>query len=144
VKARVEMVHTAMPGADVLLLTESRKLWKDLRDVTPLADQTNKEIWRIVLPPSEAPTFLAALPFTHDYYLDWAGSLIWLACEAGNNPRKFLSSGIATLFRGSQTSHASVEVFHPQAPALASLSIRVKAAFDPKGLFNPGKMYKGF
>jgi len=95
------------------------------------------------LPPSEAPAFLAALQFEHEYYLDWAGSLIWLATDASNNPRHYLKSGVATLFRADETSRKNTEVFHPQSPALAVLSSRVKAAFDPKGLFNPGKMYKG-
>ena len=36
-----------------------------------------------------------------------------------------------------------IEVFHPQAPALAALSARVKASFDPSHLLNPGRMYKG-
>ena len=35
---------------------------------------------------------------------------------------------------------ASVPVFHPQSPALAALAQRVKESFDPKGLFNPGRM----
>jgi glycolate oxidase FAD binding subunit len=35
---------------------------------------------------------------------------------------------------------AAVSVFHPQPPALAALTRRVKESFDPKGLFNPGRM----
>jgi glycolate oxidase FAD binding subunit len=31
-------------------------------------------------------------------------------------------------------------VFQPQSPALAALAQRVKESFDPKGLFNPGRM----
>jgi glycolate oxidase FAD binding subunit len=33
-------------------------------------------------------------------------------------------------------------VFPPEEPALAALTRSVKAAFDPLGLFNPGRMYK--
>jgi glycolate oxidase FAD binding subunit len=32
-------------------------------------------------------------------------------------------------------------VFSPLAPALARLTRGVKASLDPKGLFNPGRMY---
>ncbi len=38
---------------------------------------------------------------------------------------------------------AESTVFQPQAPALAALTRRVKEAFDPKGILNPGRMYRG-
>jgi len=140
VKARVEMVQAAAEVQEVLTMAASQKIWAGLRDVMPLAE-SHKDIWRIILPPSEAAAFLAALPFEHDYYVDWAGSLIWLATERGNNPRASLKSGVATLFRSNAETRAQADVFHPQSAALATLSSRVKAAFDPHGLFNPGKMY---
>ena len=37
-------------------------------------------------------------------------------------------------------SAASVPVFQPQPAALAALASRVKESFDPKRLFNPGRM----
>ena len=36
---------------------------------------------------------------------------------------------------------ARVDVFAPLTPALARLTRGVKASFDPRGLFNPGRMY---
>jgi len=143
VKARVAMVQAAAQVQEVLKVAHSRNLWRELRDVMPFAAEGNKQIWRIVLPPSEAPAFLSALPDGAEYFLDWAGSLIWLAADAKFNPRAQLPNGVATLFRASAESRATAEVFHPLSPELAALSSRVKAAFDPKGLFNPGKMYKG-
>jgi glycolate oxidase FAD binding subunit len=38
---------------------------------------------------------------------------------------------------------SAVDVFHPQPPALAALSKRVKAQFDPKYVLNPGRMVAG-
>jgi glycolate oxidase FAD binding subunit len=35
---------------------------------------------------------------------------------------------------------ASAEIFEPQAPALAALSARLKAQFDPHNILNPGRM----
>ncbi|MGB7480444.1 MAG: FAD-linked oxidase C-terminal domain-containing protein, partial [Burkholderiaceae bacterium] len=32
-------------------------------------------------------------------------------------------------------------VFQPLAPALAAIHRRLKAGFDPAGIFNPGRMY---
>jgi glycolate oxidase FAD binding subunit len=37
----------------------------------------------------------------------------------------------------------ALEPFEPQPEALMALTRRLKAAFDPAGLFNPGRMYAG-
>ena len=140
VKARVEIVRAAQVPRNLLAEKQSKQLWRSLRDVTSLAGHHGKEVWRVVLPPSEAVNFLARLPFSHRYYLDWAGSLIWLETEQGNDIRKFLTQGIATRFVG----HSALDVFHPLPKELNALSARVKAAFDPKGLLNPGKMSRDF
>ncbi|MEO9169361.1 MAG: FAD-binding protein, partial [Aestuariivirga sp.] len=144
VKARVDMLHAAIKLREVLTSTQSRELWQELRDVQPLAAQQKKQIWRIVMPPSEAADFLAALPFVHDYHLDWAGSLIWLSVEHGMDPRKYMNSGVATLIRADADARAKLDVFHPQSTELSALSARIKNAFDPKELFNPGKIYREF
>jgi glycolate oxidase FAD binding subunit len=46
--------------------------------------------------------------------------------------------GHATLFRGGDK---SAGVFHPLAPAIMKIHRRLKAAFDPAGILNPGRMY---
>ena len=53
------------------------------------------------------------------------------------------SGGHATLVRAPAAVRAAVPVFQPQAEALAGLSARVKAGFDPHGVLNPGRMYPG-
>ena len=50
------------------------------------------------------------------------------------------TGGHATLVRASEEVRSAVPVFQPRSPALAALSHRVKESFDPKGLFNPGRM----
>ena len=44
------------------------------------------------------------------------------------------------LVRGSAVIRAAFGLYAPQPPALAALAARVKAAFDPKALFNPGRL----
>ncbi len=46
------------------------------------------------------------------------------------------------LFRAEDDVRERIEVFQPQLPALAGLTKRVKASFDPNGVFNHGRMYK--
>ena len=47
------------------------------------------------------------------------------------------AGGHATLFRGGDK---AVGVFHPLAPAIATIHQRLRQAFDPAGIFNPHRM----
>ncbi len=51
--------------------------------------------------------------------------------------------GHATLVRAGADVRAAVPVFQPQPEPLSRLTARVKEAFDPKGVLNPGRMYEG-
>ncbi|MEQ1674335.1 MAG: FAD-linked oxidase C-terminal domain-containing protein [Candidatus Nitrotoga sp.] len=51
------------------------------------------------------------------------------------------AGGHATLFRGGDR-HS--DIFHPLTPALAALHHRLKAAFDPYGILNPGRMHADY
>jgi glycolate oxidase FAD binding subunit len=48
--------------------------------------------------------------------------------------------GHATLIRAPEAVRAAVPVFQPQPSSLAALANRLKESFDPKRLFNPGRM----
>ena len=134
----------------ILAATSSRAKWREIRDCGPLADNDERIVWRLSVTPSEAPAILAGLKAGPDlrYYMDWAGGLIWLdvlLTEDGSAGviRSAIGSGHATLIRAPEDVRAAVEVFQPQAPALAALTQRVKASFDPDHLLNPGRMYRG-
>ena len=126
----------------------STKIWQDLRDVKLFADSQSRHIWKISIPPQDAPAVIAALKpkLEFRYVLDWAGGLIWLDHEpqaASHLIRGALKSGHAMLFRADDETRNADAVFSPQPAPLAALTERVKRAFDPKGLFNPGRMVKG-
>jgi glycolate oxidase FAD binding subunit len=126
----------------------SLNLWRAIRDVAPLADLANRAIWRVSIAPSAAPALIAALGKKLDcrYFLDWGGGLVWLAVPPGRDAgaaiiRGAVGSGHATLVRASDALRAAVPVFQPQTREVAALSARVKESFDPKRLFNRGRMY---
>ena len=81
-------------------------------------------------------------------FYDWGGGLIWLAVapniEDGGAEavRRALGAegGHATLLRAPGEIRRRVPVFQPQPAGLAALSARVKQAFDPLGILNPGRM----
>jgi len=129
---------------------ESRAFWREVRDVAPLAATGDAVVWRISCPPTEAPAIVTRLrtqrPALQCFY-DWSGGLVWLALPASADADHALvrgaigaAGGHATLIRAPEAVRAAVPVFHPQSPALTALAARVKESFDPKGLFNPGRM----
>ncbi len=132
---------------EVLQKSDSQKVWRAIRDVHPLCAEPERSVWRVSVRPSVGAGILEAVPDAAGY-LDWAGGLVWLAVpdlpDAGAAAlRTRVSEGHATLMRASAALRAAVDVFEPLPPALAELTARVKLAFDPQGLLNPGRMYLG-
>ncbi len=114
---------------------EPLALWTSVRNMTHPALVASPVLWRIALPQTSAPPELDGCAW------DWAGGVRWLAAGAVDPDIWSLAArweGHATLWRG-----GSDQVFQPLAPALLSLHQRVKAALDPAGVFNPGRMYEG-
>jgi len=108
------------------------------------------DVWRVFVPP------LAAAPCAEKtdsqiWLADWAGGLLWIATGADDHTsahriRAAASAhgGNATLLRASATMRRRIPVFQPKPSNLAALDRSVKAAFDPTGIFNPGRMCEGF
>jgi glycolate oxidase FAD binding subunit len=122
--------------------------WREIRDAAPFASLTDRAIWRVSIAPSAAPALIAALGKKLDlrYFLDWGGGLVWLAVPSAQDAgaaiiRAAIGNGHATLIRGSDALRAAIPVFQPQTREVATLSARVKESFDPKRLFNHGRMY---
>ena len=140
---RREKLVKLLGGKIEILKSESAPLWKSIRDVQAFAEDQSKDIWRISVAPSEAPQVITSLKFEKRYYFDWAGGLIWLEAPQGTDGkliRSAFTSGHATLVRS--TKKETQDIFQPQPQALAALSQRVKNSFDPKNIFNPGRMYR--
>ncbi|NMD08312.1 MAG: FAD-binding protein [Phyllobacteriaceae bacterium] len=147
---RDKLLQTLGRDAGVLGEKESAKLWTGIRDAKPFWSLSEASIWRISVTPSEGAAIAAHMAEGMDtrHFFDWAGGLIWLAVrgEADGGAAKVrasFTSGHATLLRAPEAVRRSVSAFQPQPAALAALSERVKAAFDPQSLFNPGIMVRG-
>jgi glycolate oxidase FAD binding subunit len=132
--------------ADVLAQSQSVSVWNGIRDLHALGAKPGDVIWRISVAPTDAPLIAQNISDAADaqFLFDWAGGLIWVAMSDVNEHvvRGAFAQGHATLFHASEEARAG-DVFQPQAAALAALSKRVKAAMDPSGKLNPGRMYRG-
>ncbi len=128
---------------------ESLELWSELRRLSVMPNRQTL-LWRISTKPTTAPKLVAAIKryMPAEAFYDWAGGLIWLevpaAADAGTAEIRRASAihgGHATLIRAERAVRASVEVFQPLNPAVERLTRGLKAAFDPAGILNPGRMY---
>jgi glycolate oxidase FAD binding subunit len=114
-------------------------LWRKVRDVTPFRGRAG-DVWRLSVKPSDAPDIAARLG--GEVMLDWGGGLIWALLPEGTDARARIGgfSGHATLMRASDAVRSRIAPFQPGAPAVAALTLELRARFDPKGLLNPGLM----
>ncbi len=135
---------------EVLAAKSSAAKWQAIRDGAPFLDRPHHPLWKLSVTPSDAPDIIRRLKEKTDlrHIFDWAGGLIWLEVPPAADAhadliRSAFSSGHATLIRAPQETRAAVDVFQPQPDALATLSARVKASFDPRHILNPGRMYRG-
>jgi len=149
--ARLAALLAPFGPAERLEAATSRAAWRTVRDVIPLAADPSRVVWRVSVAPTAGPDVATAAigGAGGRAILDWAGGLVWLALdEPGDDGRaalvrgavKAAGGGHATLIRAPAELRARVPVFEPQPPALAALSGRLKAQFDPMGVLNPGRM----
>lgn len=132
---------------------ETLELWREIRDVVPLAVHSDEAIWRVSVAPSAGPQVIATLRHygrTPSYFFDWGGGLVWLTLPAGGDAgakalRAALAEtgGHATLVRAPDDVRHSTDVFQPLAQPLMKITAGIKASVDSAGIFNPGRMYAG-
>lgn len=148
--ARQERLATTLAVAVTALDEQgSAALWRDIGGAALFAGG-DLPVWALSAPPSLAPALTRRLAkdVGGRWFFDWGGGLIWLETPAANDAhgpaiRRALAEiapgAHATLIRAGAAT--SADPFQPLPAPLAALSERVRAQFDPEGVFNPGRMY---
>jgi glycolate oxidase FAD binding subunit len=130
-------VHAAQVrlGGEVL---KDAAFWQRLRDqATPFFDK--RPLWRLAVKPTTPPLNLG-----DGQWIEWGGAVRWLTTDrpvAALRDAAKSAGGHATLFRGDAPAEGA---FTPLAPALLSLHRNLKQRFDPRGIFNRGRLYPDF
>ena len=143
-------------GLGALDEAASRSLWRAVRDLMPFAASSpagERDLWRLSTTPMRGFELGRVLTEQADaeLFYDWAGGLVWAALPPAADAHAALvraavgaaGGGHATLIRAPAAVRAAAEVFTPEEPALAALTKRVRASFDPNRVLNPGRMWAG-
>jgi glycolate oxidase FAD binding subunit len=131
--AAVDAAITDLRG-DVL--PDCVPFWAGVREQSHPFFGGDAPLWRL-----SVPSTTSALVLPGRQLIEWGGALRWLKSDLdAATIRRTVSAagGHATLFRGGDK---TVGVFQPLAPAIARIHGRLKTAFDPSHIFNPGRMY---
>jgi glycolate oxidase FAD binding subunit len=123
-------------GGEAMDPDRALRFWLAIREQTDPFFGTDKPLWRLSVPSVAAP-----LELPGEQLIEWGGALRWLASNADARTIREVATqagGHATLFRAADKSAGA---FTPLTPALAKIHRNLKQAFDPAGVFNPGRMY---
>ena len=127
-------IHAAAPGAAAPVAVASDAVSVDAGNGAP----RGIALWRLSVPSTAAPLSLPG-----EQLIEWGGAQRWWRTDAEPTLVRQAAArvgGHATLFRGGDR---SAGVFTPLKPAVFELHRRLKAEFDPNGIFNPGRLVAG-
>ena len=132
-------------GGEVIDAATAASFWAGLRDHrdeffvgAARAAEGGAALWRLSVPPPTAP-----LKLSGEQLLEWGGAQRWIctsAPAASLREAAAAAGGHAVLFLARDKSAGS---FAPLTPALERIHRELKRAFDPDGLFNPGRLMPG-
>lgn len=135
-QAAVDAARHSMGGEEI---SDASNWWQALREQTLdyFSQDEAHVLWRLSLPPTTP-----ALPLTGKSLIEWGGAQRWLYSDESPERIQTLAreaGGHASIFRGGDR---QAEVFAPLSAPLLRIHQHLKQAFDPAGIFNPGRMYK--
>jgi glycolate oxidase FAD binding subunit len=119
------------------ILEEGGEFWRSIQNMQhEFFRDSDEPLWRFSVGSTAVnPTM------DGKWFIDWAGSQRWFRGAAELKDMELLAQaagGQVSLFRGGDRSG---DVMHSPPDALKAIQRRIKAAFDPDEVFNPGRLY---
>lgn len=117
-------------------LEDGDAFWRQLRDQQLSFFEGSRPLWRFSVNPTAVMEDIDT-----DALIDWGGAQRWVRQDETLSTmaeRAGRGGGQVSLFRHGDRAG---EVMHPQPAALRAIQQRLKAAFDPHGIFNSGHLY---
>ena len=148
IKALTKELGLDKLNSTILDLYQSVPFWKKINNLE-LFKITKNNLLRVVIPPSKGITLMQYLSNKYKYYVDWCGSLYWIEIQSKKSSKvreikniiKELE-GYLTIIKTSDEYDYEEAIFTVDSTRLL-ISEKIKKSFDPKRIFNPGKMYRG-
>ena len=128
-------VAAAKTKLDGEMVSSPNEFWNGIREQTADFFKSALPLWRLSVPSISAPIELAGTQL-----IEWGGAQRWLLSDTPQETIREAAAkigGHATRFNNQRGAGA---IFHPLAPAVATLHRRLKSTFDPHGILNPGRM----
>ena len=129
-------------GGEVVEAGLAATFWTGLRDHrdeffigAAKAVESGAALWRLSVPATAPP-----LKLSGEQLLEWGGAQRWICTSAAAGVLREAAQAVgghAVLFRGHDKSAGT---FAPLAPAVARIQRELQRAFDPDGVFNPGRL----
>ncbi len=115
---------------------DAASFWRDLAEHRLKYFRTGAPLWRFSV---QASAPLARID--GEWLIDWGGAQRWIHGDFDKNELERLAEsagGHVSLYRGG---NRESEVHHMLPETLKSLHLRLKDAFDPDRILNPGRLY---
>ena len=148
VKNLINELKISNLNISILDTHQSEIFWNKVKNLEFFFSSKNSII-RIVIPPSECTQLSYLFSNKFKYFVDWGGALMWIEAfelseEMFESIRKKVvkCGGYLTMIKNSEYLPYVEDVFTINR-ARFNISQNIKKSFDPKRIFNPGKMYTG-
>jgi glycolate oxidase FAD binding subunit len=120
---------------------ETKTAFRRIAEIASFFDE-GAALWRISVPQAAAEKLLQALQPDH-FIVDGAGGTLWVQSGATDiHARAASAGGHALLVRQQASAPEAADIFQPLDEVTHALVSRLKDAFDPQRVLNPGRMYR--
>lgn len=147
VQSQMDCLKRLCSGTQGLLDdSTSREFWRQWRELEWLQPADHEQRWRFSCPPARALRLMEALRAhgLKTYGFDWAGGLVWglfpTDAEIGVIHRTAVRHDAIAWRFANGSGGRNEEAFTPPSGPVVRMNQALKRAFDPQGIFNPGRI----